>query len=173
MTSHEVYTQTVSRITPANLCLYFLQIFCFYARASFTWASVVWAIHPYVHSCLTCIWPSCTLPAVLTLVCVDSKHSCRSQRPRSGRTRGYEGQCWRGDGAQRERAMAGNGRLERRERLSFHWGTGNTEGECLRKTKKIYIQFPHFFKGKLKSTRWGLAIRNCKDREKTVKIEDM
>lgn len=96
------YTHRLSRITLTNLCLYFLKIFCFYARACFTWASVVWAIHPYVHSCLTCIWPSCTLPAVLTLVCVDSKHSCRSQRPRSGRTRGCEGQCWRGDGAQRE-----------------------------------------------------------------------
>lgn len=38
------------------------------------------------------VWPSLVLPAVLTLVCVDSKHSCRSQRPRSGRTQGSEGQ---------------------------------------------------------------------------------
>lgn len=41
------------------------------------------------------VWPFRSLPAVLTLVCVDSKHSCRSQRPRSGRTRGSEGQWWR------------------------------------------------------------------------------
>lgn len=40
---------------------------------------------------LSTVWPSLVLPAVLTLVCVDSKHSCRSQRPRSGRTRGSEG----------------------------------------------------------------------------------
>lgn len=44
---------------------------------------------------LSTVWPSLVLPAVLTLVCVDSKHSCRSQRPRSGRTRGSEGQ-WGG-----------------------------------------------------------------------------
>lgn len=50
-------------------------------------------------ACLSTVWPSHTLPAVLTLVCVDSKHSCRSQRPHSGQTRGSEGPCWRGDGA--------------------------------------------------------------------------
>lgn len=44
---------------------------------------------------LSTVWPSLVLPAVLTLVCVDSKHSCRSQRPRSGRTWGSEGQWGR------------------------------------------------------------------------------
>lgn len=51
---------------------------------------------------LSTVWPSLVLPAVLTLVCVDSKHSCRSQRPRSGRTQGSEGQWGRGERAYRE-----------------------------------------------------------------------
>lgn len=52
---------------------------------------------------LSTVWPSLVLPAVLTLVCVDSKHSCRSQGPRSGQTRGSEGQWRRGERAYRER----------------------------------------------------------------------
>lgn len=71
----------------------------------------------YVHSCLSTVWPFRTLPAVLTLVCVDSKHSCRSQRPCSGRTRGSEGQ-WRREGregAGREEVEGGIGR----ERVFF------------------------------------------------------
>lgn len=56
-------------------------------------------IRAYVSVCvlfmLSTVWPSLVLPAVLTLVCVDSKHSCRSQRPRSGQTRGSEGQWGR------------------------------------------------------------------------------
>lgn len=58
---------------------------------------------------LSTVWPSLVLPAVLTLVCVDSKHSCRSQRPRSGRTRGSEGQ-W---GREHTGSMnAGKGKVE-------------------------------------------------------------
>lgn len=58
----------------------------------------------------------------------------------------------------RERATAGNGRLERRERLSFGQGTGNKEGECLRKDRKLKKKkktYPvsSFFKRKLKSNR--------------------
>lgn len=46
----------------------------------------------------------------------------------------------------RERAKAGNGRLKRRERLSFGQGTGNKKGEWLWKNRKVSktIQFPHF-----------------------------
>lgn len=74
----------------------------------------------YVHSCLSTVWSRRSLPAVLTLVCVDSKHSCRSQRPRSGRTRGSEGQ-WRGEG---RGARAGRQEMEggtriRREGVFF------------------------------------------------------
>lgn len=80
----------------------FLHVFtcCFYllcASACFTRVWVFVCYPAYVHSCLSTVWPSRTLPAVLTLVCVDSKHSCRSQRPRSGWTRGSEGRWWRGE----------------------------------------------------------------------------
>ena len=34
--------------------------------------------------------PSLVLPAVLTPLCVDSKHSCRSERPQAGQTWGSE-----------------------------------------------------------------------------------
>lgn len=65
------------------------------------------------------VWPSLVLPAVLTLVCVDSKHSCRSQRPRSGRTQGSEGQWGRGERAFREHEGR-KGKVER-EKNSLHW----------------------------------------------------
>lgn len=46
----------------------------------------------------------------------------------------------------RANAKAGNGRLKRRERLTFGQGTGNKEGEFLRKDRKpsTTIQVPHF-----------------------------
>lgn len=107
-----MYTKCVYRINSASTCLCFCMFLlcCFYllcAGACFTRVWVFVCYPAYVHSCLSTVWPSCTLPAVLTLVCVDSKHSCRSQRPRSGRTRGSEGQWWRG-----EREGAGRQEME-------------------------------------------------------------
>lgn len=68
---------------------------------------------------LSTVWPSLVLPAVLTLVCVDSKHSCRSQRPRSGRTRGSEGQWGVGEHTGSMNAALGRwnyGALKREEK---------------------------------------------------------
>lgn len=72
---------------------------------------------------LSTVWPSLVLPAVLTLVCVDSKHSCRSQRPRSGRTRGSEGQSQRGERAHRVHGGR-KGKVElqgKASSLAWHW----------------------------------------------------
>lgn len=89
----------------------------------------------YVHSCLSTVWPFRTLPAVLTLVCVDSKHSCRSQRPRSGRTRGSEGQ-WQREG----REGAGRQEVERgirRERVCFSDRARNKEEEVVGNSQRF------------------------------------
>lgn len=80
------------------VCAYFLNSG---VAASFTCAWLFLGLL-VLHSCFSTVWPSLVLPAVLTLVHVDSKHSCRSQRPRSGRTWGSEGQWWRGERAFRE-----------------------------------------------------------------------
>lgn len=91
----------------------------------------VCANQPVCTFCLSTVWPSRTLPAVLTLVCVDSKHSCRSQRPRSGRTRGSEGQWWRGERAYREHK--GRKWMVELEKYAFGWiqSAQEKEGERL------------------------------------------
>lgn len=116
-----IYTKCVYKINSASTCLCFCMFLLMCASAWFThvWVGGWGFVHypAYVHSCLSTVWPFRTLPAVLTLVCVDSKHSCRSQRPRSGRTRGSEGQ-WRREG----REGAGRQEVEggiRRERVFF------------------------------------------------------
>lgn len=81
------------KINSAHVCV----CSCFYSRAQMPISLVCGTLGVHVLSglcalMLSTVWPSLVLPAVLTLVCVDSKHSCRSQRPRSGRTRGSEGQ---------------------------------------------------------------------------------
>lgn len=83
------------------------------------------------------VWPSLVLPAVLTLVCVDSKHSCRSKRPRSGRTRGSEGQWGRVHTASVDTGMGSYKWMERR----FFSQTGSIldEEEVFRKERR-----PHF-----------------------------
>lgn len=89
----------VYKINSASTCLCLCMFFLMCASACFTCVGGFFlGVHVLTSLCalmLSTVWPSLVLPAVLTLGCVDSKHSCRSQRPSSGRTRGSEGQWGR------------------------------------------------------------------------------
>lgn len=140
-----MYTKCVCRrlILPAHVYVCACFYSCVQVHVSRVWVpGCACAAQPVcAHALFSTVWPSLVLPAVLTLVRVDSKHSCRSERPRSGQTRGSEGQWWRGERAYTEHEDR-KGKVEL-EREAILWsGTDHCEEEeeMVRKERKFFLR---------------------------------
>lgn len=92
---------------------------------------------------MSSVWPSLVAPAVLTPVCVDSKHSCRSQRPCSGQIQRSETQWGR------ERTVSMNAREGAQRRKGFGKAQFSIEGKEMRKNS--------FVQHSVLSSVWAIA----------------